>query len=155
MITVAVGARIFPSFQWVPLSPFHYTVYIILTFAKVLWENIISVSLRRNPWNKALSKPFRITETSNRSRRGHLCRFHKNLSIVLLARWHSERWKLCTLKHKKYTYQKRQRFHLHLLLQQANVISPVSLCVRLKFLFLEHFQPAISTVYGSLFFVSG
>ena len=23
---------------------------------------------------------------------GHLCRFHKNLSIVLLARWHSERW---------------------------------------------------------------
>ena len=31
-------------------------------------------------------------------------------------------------------------------------ISPVSLCVRLKFLFLEHFQPAISTVYGSLFF---
>ena len=33
--------------------------------------------------------------------------------------------------------------------------SPVSLCVRLKFLFLEHFQPAISTVYGFLFSVSG
>ena len=26
----------------------------------------------------------------------------------------------CTLKHQKYTHRKRQRFHLHLLLQQAN-----------------------------------
>ena len=34
------------------------------------------------------------------------------------------------------------------------IISPVSLCVRLKFLFLEHFQPAISNVYGFLFSVS-
>ena len=58
---------------------------ITVAVAKVPWENIISVSLRRNPWNKVLSKPFRITETSNRSRRGQLCRFHKNLSIVLLA----------------------------------------------------------------------
>ena len=30
------------------------------------------------------------------------------------------------------------------------IISPVSLCVRLKFFFLEHFQRAISTVYGFL-----
>ena len=34
------------------------------------------------------------------------------------------------------------------------IISPVSLCVRLKFLFLEHFQPAISTVNGFLFSAS-
>ena len=42
-------------------------------------KNITSVSLRRNPWNKVLSKPFRITETSHCSRRGHLCRFHKKI----------------------------------------------------------------------------
>ena len=44
----------------------------------------------------------------------------KNLSIVLLARWHSH----CILNNgmyaEKYTHRKRQRFHLHLLLQQAN-----------------------------------
>ena len=65
---------------------------IIVAVAKVPWENITSVSLRRNPWNKVLWKPFRITETSNSSRRGRWCRFHKNLSIVLLARWYSEPW---------------------------------------------------------------
>ena len=65
---------------------------IIVAVAKVPWENITSVSLRRNPWNNVLWKPFRITETSNSSRRGRWCRFHKNLSIVLLARWYSEPW---------------------------------------------------------------
>ena len=44
---------------------------ITVAVATVPWENIISVSLRRNPWNKVLSKPFRITETSNRSRGGN------------------------------------------------------------------------------------
>ena len=68
--------------------------WLLFAVAKVTWENITSVSLRRNPWNKVLLKPFRITETSNCSRRRHLCRFHKNLSIVLLARWHSERWNI-------------------------------------------------------------
>ena len=44
---------------------------------KIPWEN--NTSVRRNPWNKVLSKPFRITETSNCtfSRRAHLCHFHK------------------------------------------------------------------------------
>ena len=51
---------------------------ITVAVAKVPWENITSVSLRRNPWNKVLSKPFRITETPNCRRGGHLCRFHKN-----------------------------------------------------------------------------
>ena len=45
---------------------------ITVAVTKVPWENITSVSLRRNPWNKVLSKPFRITETSNCSRIGHL-----------------------------------------------------------------------------------
>ena len=35
---------------------------ITVAVAKVPWETIISVSSRRNPWNKVLSKPFRITE---------------------------------------------------------------------------------------------
>ena len=33
------------------------------TVAKVPWENITSVSLRRNLWKKVLSKAFRIAET--------------------------------------------------------------------------------------------
>ena len=43
----------------------------------------------------------------------------KHLSIVLLARWHSERWNV-RWNTKNTLYRKRQRFHLYLLLQQAN-----------------------------------
>ena len=117
---------------------------ITVAVAKVPWENIISVSLRRNPWNKVLSKPFRITETSNRSRRGHLCRFHKKLSIVLLARWHSERWNV-RWNTKNTLSESVRGFIFTCSYSKPMIISP-----RLKFLFLEHFQPAISTVYGFL-----
>ena len=40
----------------------------------------------------------------------------------------------CTLKHQKYTHRKRQRFHLHLLLQQAN----------------DHFSRRMYVMYGEL-----
>ena len=89
---------------------------ITVAVVKVPWENIASVSLRRNPWNKVLSKPFRITETSN-CRRKKICRsccLHDGILNALMILNDG------TLKHQKYTYRKRQRFHLHLLLQQAN-----------------------------------
>ena len=84
-------------------------------------KHYISLFEEKYPWNKVLSKPFRITETSTCRRRGHLCRFHKkHLSIVLLARWHSH----CILYggmnaeapkiHSPKADRKRQRFHLHL-----------------------------------------
>ena len=128
---------------------------ITVAVAKVLWENITSVPLRRNPWNKVLSKPFRITETSNCRRRGHLCRFHKNLSIVLLARWHSHG----ILNDGIYaetlnTLTEIRGFIFTCSYSKPMIIFPVSLCVRLKFLFLEYFQPAISTVNGFVFSTS-
>ena len=88
---------------------------ITVAVAKVPWENITSVSLRRNPWNKVLSKPFRITEASNCSRREQICRSCCPHDGILNDGMYAE-----TLKIHLPTYRKRQRFHLHLLLQQAN-----------------------------------
>ena len=49
--------------------------------------------------NKVLSRPFRITETSNCRRRGHLCRFHKKIvdrvAYTMAFSLHSERWNVC------------------------------------------------------------
>ena len=52
-------------------------------------------------------------------------------------------------------YAETLKIHLPKASEVSSSLAPVSLCVRLKFLFLEHFQPAISTVYGFLFSVSG
>ena len=116
----------------------------------------LHLSLRRNPWNKVLSKPFRITETSNCRRRGHLCRFHKKIvdrvARTMAFSLHSEgwnvRWNTNTLT------ESVRGFIFTCSYSKPMINSPVSLCVRLKFLFLEHFQPAISTVYGFLFSAS-
>ena len=69
----------------------------------------------------------------------------KNLSILLLARWHSERWNVRWNTKNTLTESVRGFIFICSYTKPMN-ISPVSLCVRLKFLFLEHFQPAISTV---------
>ena len=82
----------------------------------------------------------------------------KNLSIVLLARCHSH----CVLNDGMYA--ETLKIHspkasevsssITCSYSKPMIISSVSLCVRLKFLFLKHFQPAISTVYGFLFSAS-
>ena len=121
--------------------------------------NITSVSLRRNPWNKVLSKPFRITETSNCRRRGHLCRFHKKfvdrVACTMTFSLHSERWNV-RWNTKNTLTESVRGFIFTCSYSKPMIIFPVSLCVRLKFLFLEHFQPAISTTSfpGSLFSAS-
>ena len=130
---------------------------ITVAVTKVPWENITSVSLRRNPWNKVLSKPFRITETSNCRRRGHLCRFHKQfvdrVACTMAFSLQSERWDV-RWNTKNTLTESVRGFLFTCSYSKPIIISPVSLCVRLKFLFLEHFQPANSTVYGFLFSAS-
>ena len=109
---------------------------------------------RRNPWKKVFSKPFRITDTQNCSRRGDWCRFHKNVSIVLLARCYSERWN-ARWNTKNTLTESVRSFILTLSYSKPMIISPVSFMVcKAKFLFFEHFQSAISTVYFFLFSVS-